>query len=90
MAEVAERPSLILSFEELVHLTGYRQPAAQLNNLKAQGFHRARRNALGSVVLERAHYEAVCSDPKLATAAAHSHCFDGAAIALFQRQDRGV
>ena len=62
MAEVAERPSLILSFEELVHLTGYRQPAAQLNNLKAQGFHRARRNVLGSVVLERAHYEAVCSD----------------------------
>lgn len=52
---------LILSSMEIEALTGYKQPAMQLSALKAQGFHRARRNAAGHVVLERAHYDAVCT-----------------------------
>lgn len=51
---------LLLSPAELVALTGYKLPSAQLATLQAQGFHRARRNPAGHVVLERAHYEAVC------------------------------
>ena len=51
-----------LSRDEIVSLTGgYRKPAKQLAELHRQGFHRARRSMLtGQVVLERAHYEAVC------------------------------
>lgn len=52
---------LILSDDQLRELTGYRQPACQLRELHRQGFHRARRNPAGHVVLERAHYEAVCA-----------------------------
>lgn len=48
--------SLLLSRAELVALTGYRQPAAQLAELHRQGFHRARRASVdGAVILERAH-----------------------------------
>jgi hypothetical protein len=50
---------LILTPEELVTLTGYRQPSRQLAELHRMGFHRARRNGLGAVVLERPHYDAV-------------------------------
>lgn len=47
--------------EELQEITGYRQPAAQLRDLIAQGFWRARRSeTTGAVILERAHYVAVC------------------------------
>lgn len=59
----------IFTPEELVRLTGYRQAARQLATLHAQGFHRARRNALGDVVLERAHYDAVCAGGPAAAAA---------------------
>jgi hypothetical protein len=52
---------LTLSQAELVELTHYRQPASQLRELHRRGFHRARRGADGSVILERAHYEAVCA-----------------------------
>lgn len=52
---------LVLSADEIEALTGYKKPGAQLSALKLQGFHRARRNAAGQVVLERAHYEAVCA-----------------------------
>ncbi|WP_231385094.1 DUF4224 domain-containing protein [Rubrivivax gelatinosus] len=50
----------MLSAEEIAALTGYSQPAKQVEELRRQGFWRARRNVLGVVVLERAHYEAVC------------------------------
>lgn len=51
---------LTLTPDELVALTGYRQPAAQLAELHRQGYHRARRAPVtGRVILERAHYEAV-------------------------------
>lgn len=51
---------LILTAAELEVLTGYRQHAAQLAELKRQGFWRARRSVTGGVILERSHYEAVC------------------------------
>jgi hypothetical protein len=50
---------LVLSPDELVRLTGYRRAHEQLRELHSQGFTRARRNRLGEVVLERAHYDAV-------------------------------
>lgn len=58
---------LLLTDAELHALTGYRQSAAQLAELHRQGFARARRDRLGRVVLERAHYLAVCGgscDPR--------------------------
>lgn len=60
---------LTLTEQQLVELTGYTQKAAQLAELHAQGFYRARRNALGEVVLERAHYDAVCAGHQAAPAA---------------------
>jgi len=51
---------ITLSAEELADLTGYRQPAKQLEKLRADGYWRARRSITGRVILERAHYEAVC------------------------------
>lgn len=53
--------SLILDQAELEQLTGYRRACDQVRELQRQGFHRARRNRLGDVVLERAHYDAVCA-----------------------------
>jgi hypothetical protein len=52
---------LTLSPDELQAITGYAQPAKQVEELRRQGFWRARRNMAGSVVLERRHYEAVCA-----------------------------
>lgn len=50
---------ICLTDEELYRLTGCKQAAAQLAELHRQGFSRARRNRLGQVTLERAHYDAV-------------------------------
>ena len=50
---------ITLSKAELVALTSYELPCKQLAELHAQGFHRARIGRDG-VILERAHYEAVC------------------------------
>lgn len=52
---------ILLSDAELVALTGYQRQAEQLAELHRQGFSRARRDRIGRVVLERAHYEAVCA-----------------------------
>lgn len=53
--------SLTLTLAELAQLTGYRRPAEQLAELHRQGFYRARRSpATGAIILERAHYDAVC------------------------------
>jgi hypothetical protein len=52
---------LTLTPDELREITGYVQPAAQLRALHDQGFTRARRDRLGRVVLERAHYDAVAA-----------------------------
>lgn len=52
---------MVLSDEQIIALTGYRQPSKQLEELHRQGYWRARRSrADGSVILEVAHYEAVC------------------------------
>jgi hypothetical protein len=55
-----EDSRLRLSEREIVDLTEYDQPARQLAELHRQGFFRARIGRTGRVVLERAHYEAVC------------------------------
>ena len=53
--------SLLLTEAELREITGYRQESKQLIELHRQGFFRARRTSMGMVILERAHYEAVCA-----------------------------
>lgn len=55
------KTSLILSPDELEDLTGYKQPARVLAELHRRGFHRAWINRYNDVVLERAHYDAVCA-----------------------------
>jgi len=50
---------ITLSRAELIALTSYELPCKQLARLHADGFHRARIGRDG-VILERAHYEAVC------------------------------
>lgn len=53
---------ITLTDDELHEVTGYRQPAAQLRALHARGFWLARRAPItGRVILDRAHYEAVCA-----------------------------
>jgi hypothetical protein len=52
---------LLLSQDEITDVTGYRKPALQVRELHSRGFVRARVNVLNRVVLERAHFEAVCS-----------------------------
>ena len=56
--------SIILSSDELAGVTGYRTPKRQLEELHRQGFYRARISAAGNVILERAHYDAVCAGDK--------------------------
>jgi len=53
---------LILTPAELQLLTGRssKRPTSQLVELLKRGFHRAYINAGGRLVLERAHYDAVC------------------------------
>lgn len=53
--------SLTLDRAELLLLTDYMQPAKQLAELLRQGFYRARIGRAGAVILERAHFEAVCA-----------------------------
>lgn len=56
--------TILMTEQELVELTGYQWPSKQLSALKRQGFFRARINErTGSVLLERDHYQAVCSNP---------------------------
>jgi hypothetical protein len=53
-------PEIILTRAEIEALTGYKIATKQLNVLHGRGFTRAYTNRLGDVVVERAHYEAVC------------------------------
>lgn len=50
---------LLMTRDELQELTGHQQPRRQLKRLHADGFWRARLVG-GRVVMERAHYQAVC------------------------------
>jgi len=49
-----------LTQDEIAAITGYSRSAEQVAELHRLGFQRARVDRLGRVVLERAHYEAVC------------------------------
>ena len=49
-----------LSEAELTAITGYEQPAKQINVLHSRGFARAWIGRHGRVILERTHYDAVC------------------------------
>lgn len=58
--------SAILTSDEVQAVTGYRRPAEQLAELLRQGFYRARRARVdGAIILERAHYDAVCAGASL-------------------------
>ena len=56
--------SIILTSDELARVTGYRSSKRQMTELHRQGFYRARIGATGNVILERAHYDAVCAGDK--------------------------
>lgn len=56
--------TIILTSDELALVTSYRTPKRQLDELQRQGFYRARIAATGNVILERAHYDAVCAGAK--------------------------
>lgn len=59
---------LTLTPGELTQLTGYRRPAEQLAELHRQGFYRARRApTTGAIILERAHYDAICGGARQKT-----------------------
>ena len=53
--------TLTLTREEIEELTGYMWPSKQLDELRQQGFFRARIGRAGNVLLERTHYNAVCA-----------------------------
>ncbi len=57
--QTKEQTDVTLKPEELVQLTGFRQPCRQLSVLHKRGFTRAYIGRSG-LVLERAHYDAVC------------------------------
>lgn len=52
--------TIILDAEELESVTGYKTPRRQVKELHRRGFYRARIAVTGNVILERAHYDAVC------------------------------
>jgi len=68
MLDSLNRHAIVLSEDELRTITRYSQPSRQLNELHRQGFHRARKSRFGGVLLERAHYEAVCAGRVVADA----------------------
>lgn len=50
--------NIVLSAAEIQAITQYKVPTMQLNELRRQGFYRARMGRYG-IVLERGHYDAV-------------------------------
>ena len=60
--------AIVLDDDELRAITRYSQPCKQLAELHRQGFYRARMGRVGVVLLERAHYEAVCAGRVVAEA----------------------
>jgi hypothetical protein len=55
------QPAITLTLAELVLITGYQRAGDQVRELHRQGYSRARRSpTTGDVILERAHFEAVC------------------------------
>lgn len=58
--EAAER-RITLSTREIEAITGYKREPDQLRELLRRGFKRTRRGGDGRLIVERAHYEAVCA-----------------------------
>lgn len=56
--------TIILTSDELERVTGYKTHKRQMQELHRQGFYRARIGATGNLILERAHYDAVCAGAK--------------------------
>jgi len=52
---------ILISRKRIIEITGYRTASKQVASLRKHGFTRARVNAKGKVILERAHYDAVCT-----------------------------
>ena len=52
---------LLVPPAEIERLTRYKQPSKQVQELKRMGYFRARRARDGAVILERGHYDAVCT-----------------------------
>jgi hypothetical protein len=53
---------ITLTIAELREVTGYKRQGDQLAELHRRGFYRARIGKVnGQVILERAHYDAVCA-----------------------------
>lgn len=60
---------ITLSELEIRAITGYQRPSDQLAELLRRGFDRARRSSrTGMVIVERAHYDAVCAGTRQARA----------------------
>ena len=57
----AELLPIILTTDEIRAITGAIAPTVQFNELRRLGFTRVRRGLDRSLILERAHYEAVCA-----------------------------
>ena len=84
---------LLLAPDELLALTGYKQPAAQLAELQQQGYWRARRAPItGRVILGRAHCDALADlqapyqapDQQAAQAGEHvCHCGGSSPLPAF-------
>lgn len=54
--------TIVVLAAELQALTGYKRPSDQLRELHRLGFYRARLGKVTrQVILERAHYDAVCA-----------------------------
>lgn len=53
---------ITLSIDEIKQITSYKRPGDQLVELHRRGFYRARIGKVtGQVILERAHYHAICA-----------------------------
>ena len=68
MNAVMAPTDLVFDEAELYAITRYSMPCKQLAELHRQGFYRARIGRVGGVILERAHYEAVCAGKQVAKA----------------------
>ncbi len=84
--------SVTLTDDEVLALAGgLKQPARQLAELKRLGFWRARRlPIIGRVVLERAHYEAVCAGERRASKVQQPQLGNGSVCLAGCNQGHGV
>ena len=58
---MATQSPITLTSAEIEAITGFVAPAVQLRELRRLGFTRARKGPGGTLIVERAHFEAVCA-----------------------------